>query len=331
MSVYAPAADYFWELLRSFGIDPEPVFTRAAIDPNLRFDPNARVPRSRMNSLYRAVWQATGDSAFGLRVASTFHPSHLGALGYSWLASPSLLSAWRKLQRYSKIDVDSFHVATSKQGREFHVGFSWDGAWEPIPPQIYTMMALLVHLCRSIAGQDMRFTRLEMAAPKPGDMRPFAAYFGCEMHFERDQNLLVMPLVEVDRLLPRAHPELEKATDEMVIRYLAHREKTDIVNRVRAALFERIDEGEVTVEQVAEQLHVSVRTLRRRLEEEGWNFRRLLTDVRQQLAHHYLKDKTLSLTEISYRLGFTQPSSFTRAFRGWTGKSPTEAREAPSS
>ncbi len=84
----------------------------------------------------------------------------------------------------------------------------------------------------------------------------------------------------------------------------------------------------MTAERIAEQLHLSVRTLRRRLEEEGWSFRGLLSDVRQRLALHYVQDRTLSLTEISYRLGFTQPSSFTRAFRGWTGQSPTEARAA---
>ena len=70
MSVYAPAADYLWELVQSFGQDPQPVFEAAGVDPELRFDASARLSRPQMNALHRAAYEATGDVGLGLRVVT---------------------------------------------------------------------------------------------------------------------------------------------------------------------------------------------------------------------------------------------------------------------
>lgn len=326
MTVYAPAADYLWELVRSYGIDPTPVFEQAGVDPKQRFDPNARLTRPQMNALHAAALEATGDEAIGLRVVNTFHPSHMGALGYAWLASRTPRDAWLKMQRHSKIESDTFRLTLAEHGDEVHVGFFWDGDWTPIVSQLYTVMALLVHLHRRIAGPDAHPLRVDFSTPEPTDPTLFEDHFRCELRFGRPQELLVLPRAVMDRPTPRGHPELEQATEEMVVRYLALREKADILSQVRAALFECLPEGDVSAERIAGQLHMSTRTLRRRLDEEGMSFRSLLTDVRRALALRYIRDESLSLTEISYLLGFSEPSSFTRAFRGWTGSSPSEAR-----
>ncbi len=329
MSIYAPAADLIWELVRSYDLDPTPVFEQAGVDPRLRFDQNARLARDQVNALHAAAFAATGDEAIGLRVVSAFHPSHMGALGYAWLASRTLRDAWRKVQRYSQVDIDSLRITLAEHAGEFHVSFFWDADWEAIPPQITLVMALLTHLNRRILGHDLAPLRVEFSIPEPREMAPFEAFFGCDLQFGRPQQLLVLPVSILDRPVPRALPELELATEEMVNRYLALRDKEDILSQVRCALFECLPEGGVSAERIAGQLHMSTRTLRRRLDEEGLSFRELLTDVRRALALRYLQDESLSLTEISYLLGFSEPSSFTRAFRGWTGQSPSKARQAP--
>lgn len=326
MSVYAPAADYIWELVRSYGIDPAPVFDRVGVDPAQRFDQSARLSRSQMNELHRAAFEATGDEALGLRVVNTFHPSHMGALGYAWLASATPRDAWRKMQLHSKIEADSFRLTWVEHGDEVHVGYFWDGDWDPIPSQIYMVMALLVHLHRRIAGPDAHPLRIDFSTSEPADLAPFETHFQCPLAFDQPQELLVYPTAVMDQPTPRGLPELEQATEEMVVRYLAQRDKADILSQVRAALFECLPEGSVNATRIAEQLHMTDRTLRRRLDDEGLSFRELLNDVRQTLALRYIADKSLSLTEISYLLGFSEPSSFTRAFRGWTGRSPSEAR-----
>lgn len=326
MSVYAPAADYLWELVRSFDQDPRPVFEAAGVDPEIRFDAGARLSRPQMNALHQAAFEATGDVALGLRVASTYHPSHMGALGYAWIASRTPRDAWTKMHRYSKVESDTFRLALSEPNPEFHANYFWDGDWTPIDSQIYTVMALLVHLHRRVAGPEANPLRVEFSTEAPVDLSPFESHFQCELRFGQPQDLLVLPSDALDRPSPRAHPELELATEEMVARYLAARDRADILSQVRAALFECLSEGNVSAGRIAEQLHMTDRTLRRRLDDQGVSFRDLLSGVRRDLARRYLADDQLSLTEISYLLGFSEPSSFTRAYRGWTGKSPSEAR-----
>lgn len=331
MSVYAPAADYLWELVRSYDIDPRPVFEQAGVDPALRFDQNARLSRPQMNALHEAAFEATGDEAIGLRVVEAFHPSHMGALGYAWLASATPRGAWLKMQRHSRLEAETFVLSLDEQGDEVHVRYRWEGDWTPIPSQIYMVMALLVHLHRRVAGPDANPLRVAFSTPEPSDRSVFEAHFECPLEFNAPHELLVLPLEVMDQPSPRAHPELEQATEEMIIRYLAFRDKSDILSQVRSALFECLPEGNVTSTRIASQLNMTDRTLRRRLDEQGLSFRQVLTDVRRQLAMRYIDDPSLSLTEISYLLGFSEPSSFTRAFRGWTGHSPSAARSAPGS
>jgi len=326
MSVYAPAADYIWELLRESGTDPAPAFERAGIDPKLRFDVNARLTRPQMNALHQSAFEATGDVAFGIRTVTAFHPSHMGALGYAWLASRTPRDAWTKMHRYSRVEADTFRLTLAEKAPEFHVGYFWDGDWKPIDSQIYAVMALLVHLNRRVSDEGMNPLRIEFTTEAPPDLAPFEAHFRCELKFGQRQQLLVLPSECLDAPTPRAHAELEQATEEMVNRYLSIREKSDIVSQVRSALFECLPEGNVSAERIAAQLCVSSRTLQRRLDDVGMSFRGLLNDVRRDMAHRYLQDRALSLTEISYLLGFSEPSSFTRAFRNWTGSSPSQAR-----
>jgi AraC-like DNA-binding protein len=326
MSVYAPAADYIWELVRSYDIDPKPVFEAAGVDPALRFDQHARLSRPQMNALHVAAFEATGDEAIGLRVVTAFHPSHMGALGYAWLASQTPRDAWRKMRRHSRLESDTFRLTKTTRDGEVHLHYFWEGDWTPIPSQVYMVMALLVHLHRCIAGPEENPVRVAFSTAEPADLAPFQAHFRCPMAFDQPSELLVLPEAVMDRPSPRAHPELEQATEEMVVRYLALRDRNDILSQVRAALYECLPEGEVSAERIAEQLHMSARTLRRKLDDQQTSFRALLNEVRRSLALRYIKDRSLSLTEISYLLGFSEPSSFSRAFRGWTGEAPSRAR-----
>lgn len=328
MSVYAPAADYLWELIRSYDLDPKPVFEAAGVDPQQRFDKEARLTRPQMNALHLAAYEATGDEAIGLRVVTAFHPSHMGALGYAWLASRTPRDAWLKMKLHSKLEAETFNLTLTERDEEVRVGYFWDGDWTPIPSQVYMVMALLVHLHRCVAGSDADPLRVAFSTPAPEALERFEAHFRCPIDFDQPRELLVLPASVMDQPSPRAHPELEQATEQMIVRYLALREKADILSQVRAALFECLPEGDVSAERIAAQLHMSARTLRRKLDDEGTSFRTLLADVRRSLALRYMEDRSLSLTEISYLLGFSEPSSFTRAFRGWTGSSPSEARRS---
>lgn len=112
---------------------------------------------------------------------------------------------------------------------------------------------------------------------------------------------------------------------------LAMMEKGDIVFRVKAVIQDQLPMGNLSDETVADALHVSVRSMHRRLTDAGSNFRSLLVNIRRELAESYILDNSLTLTEISLLLGFSEPSSFSRAFKNWTGNAPSTARQAATS
>ena len=123
-----------------------------------------------------------------------------------------------------------------------------------------------------------------------------------------------------------AHTAPPERPGPMLTEELARLDKADVVSRCRAAVLEQLSSGEGTEEEVAKQLHMSPRTLQRKLAEANMTYLQLLDDTRKDLALRYIEDPRRSVTDITFSLGFSQPSAFTRAFKRWTGLSPTDHR-----
>jgi AraC-like DNA-binding protein len=138
----------------------------------------------------------------------------------------------------------------------------------------------------------------------------------------------LIPLALADEMLTGANPELAILNDKVVTRRLALIDREDIIARVQATLMDLLPQGNISDDAVANALHMSVRTMHRKLTEENNNFRTLLVEMRRDLAEQYILDNSLTLTEISLLLGFSESSSFSRAFKSWTGTAPSEVRQA---
>jgi AraC-like DNA-binding protein len=108
----------------------------------------------------------------------------------------------------------------------------------------------------------------------------------------------------------------------MMERYLARIEHERVSNRLRSWLADQLADGEPAEEAAAQALGMSLRSLQRRLQEEGTTYREILNGTRQEMARAYLEERRTSVTEIAFRLGFSDSNSFSRAFRRWTGQSP---------
>jgi len=101
----------------------------------------------------------------------------------------------------------------------------------------------------------------------------------------------------------------------------------NILNRAKAAIIDNLGSGDVNETSVAESLHMTPRNMHRKLQKEDSSFKILLTEIRRELAQQYIQDRSKTLTEISFLLGFSEVSSFSRAYKGWTGQPPSEARQ----
>jgi AraC-like DNA-binding protein len=111
-----------------------------------------------------------------------------------------------------------------------------------------------------------------------------------------------------------------------MVEYLAQLDDDNIIERIKAAIIDQLPSGQVTDSSIADALYLSRRTFHRRLLQQNTTFRAILNEVRQKLASQYITDSSLSLNEISFLLGFAEISSFSRAFKRWTGTSPSAFR-----
>ena len=127
-------------------------------------------------------------------------------------------------------------------------------------------------------------------------------------------------------MLPIANRQLAATLDAILTRQLADLDRSNVAARCKAVLLEPLASGESPEGDIAKELHMSRRTLQRKLADADLTYQQLVDDTRHDLALRYLEDPGKSITEITFLLGFSGQSAFTRAFRRWTGKSPTDYR-----
>lgn len=328
MSIFAPSLGSLWKQLEGYGIDPDPVFRAEGIDPESIFDAGARVSVDKFQALDLRAQDLSGDPHFGLKSAEFARPAHLGALGFAWLASSSLRSAFARLSRYSRLIQDKLKIELEEDEEYFTVRID-----ARIPLQRASMredqqLAIMTRFCRIIAGKEFAPARVCFKQDEPANTAYHYELFRCPIVFNCDSTALVMRQEDMDRRLTGSNAELATLNEHIVIKYLAHSEKQDIVNQVKAAIIDGLSNGAVTEKSVSEALFMTPRNVHRKLQREGTTFKQLLNEVRQDLAKQYLQDRSKTLTEISFLLGFSEVSSFSRAFKGWTGVPPSAARAA---
>ena len=328
MSVFAPSVVNLWKSIESYGIDPALLFAAENIDIRLPIDPCLRVPYVKIDRLRARAEKLCGDEAFGLRSALVYLPSQLGALGYACQASLTLRKACLRLERFIRVINDKAEARVEDQGTCMLVRLRLN-----LPSQCRFArddgaLASLTRMCRMISGDKFRLQAVNFKHSEPRDMKPYFEFFACELNFDQAENELLIPLSMADEILPGASPELALLNDQVVIKRLARIDREDIVARLQAVLMDQLPGGNVSDELVADALHMSVRTMHRKLAEVNNNFRTILVEMRRSLAEQYILDNSLTLTEISLLLGFSEPSSFSRAFKNWTGATPSEVRQS---
>lgn len=326
LSYSGPAVAITLKIIESYGIDPLPLMQELAIDPKIVADPNGRFRYTQIDQLWLRAAEIADDPAFGLRSADYWHPSQLGALGYGWLTSPTLRAAMMKLARYMRILTEGAVLDLEETNDDLSAVLSYKSISMQQPTRTDSFMAMLLAMTRANAGKAFHPKSVSLTHDAPADTGPFYKLLQCPVHFAASDNRFTISREDAERRLPSANPELDRLHDRLMIDYVARLDKNAITERVKAEIIQQLPHGRISDSNIAKGLFMNVRTLQRRLRDEGTTFQNLLTEVRRELAHQYLRDSRLSLNEISYLLGFSEMSSFSRAFKRWTGETPGSYR-----
>ncbi len=313
--------------LDAAGVDSARLFAEAGLDSAALDDPNARYAVDATTRLWRLAVTATGDEAFGLTVARHINQTTFHALGYSLTASNTLREAFERMLRYFRLISDAADLTFELDGDRYRFALCPPAHGpQPAPESLDAFTFLVVRLCRGLYRREFSPLAVNLQRPMPHNISAFERAFRAPLKFGAAQNEIWFAREVFEQKLEGANPELARHNDEVVVRYLAQMQKQNLRARVHAALIEQLPQGEPSQEKIAEAVHMSPRNFQRKLAEEGTSYTELLNDTRRDLALSYVRDPGYSLGEITYLLGFSDASSFNRAFKRWTGQAPSAYR-----
>jgi AraC-like DNA-binding protein len=320
----------FRRLLEMHGLDAVGIARQAGVDLATIPGPTERIEVDKVDAILRVAIPLIRDPAFGLQAARCWHPANLGVLGHAWLSSSTLRTGLDRLARYSRL-VGERGVTEIEASREgVRVRF-WAKRGNPAVVAVAAVfvdiaMALLLDMCRMNAGAALRPVAASLRRGKPENAEAYERFFGCSVRFGAEENAFVLSAKDADRPLPSSNKQLAAVFDKLLTEELGRLDKPDVVARCRAGVLEHLESGEMSEVEMAKALHMSRRTLQRKLADAETTYLKLVDDTRRDLALRFVEDPHRSITDITFTLGFSQQSAFARAFKRWTGLSPTEYR-----
>ena len=316
-----------WRWLELHGLNAKQLFE----DQELSWDDiqshRERVAGSKWDRIVLTAMNEIDDRCAGLRAARCWHPSDLGALGYAWLASSTLRTAFSRMDRYLIVISERANTTTRETKQGFTVLFRQDfddSALRAVAADF--AMSITLDMCRFNFGASLTPVEVTLQREEPDCAAEYVNFYGCNIQFSAQEDSFTLMLSDVDKLLPSSNKQLAGVHDRVLAQQLASIKKEDVVARCKAIILENLTTGEMSFEQIAQELHMSSRTLTRRLESKETTLQQLLDETRSELARHYLADPRNSLSEVTFLLGFSHQSSLTRASNRWFGMPPKRYR-----
>ncbi len=318
--------DKSWALvLHELGISKSDVLRRGGLPEDLFEREGIRLSTERFFDLWRAIEESVGTAAFPMTLASNVTGDAFAPCLFSALCSPNMRVALDRLNTYKRV------TAPMSLELERHDGCTcvvvhWLAAESPPPASLITFeLAYLVHIARLATRQELRPVGVETQRP----MLPARAYerwFGVSP-VRSTRNALTFRDVDLELPFLTQNAGLWRMFEGELRQRLSELDgQSTSAERTRAALLQALPSGRGTLEQTAQMLGLSTRTLQRRLRQERTSFKDVLRETRQQLARHYLLQTDINSSEIGFLLGFDDTSSFFRAYRSWTGTTPESMR-----
>ena len=316
-----------FQKMEELGVSAGQVLRRAGLSQTFVDQPRVLLSTEELFALWRAIGEVGANPAIGLLLGTEtkterFHPVSLAAL-----STENFGAAVNQMARYKQLTCPE-EILQEKDDEEWSIQFRWLLADEIEPPVlIECCFAWVLSIARHGTGTRLSPLRVEFVQSR-AHVKAIERHFGCPVICGTSRNAIVFRPADAQRpfvtrnaeLLGMLAPQFEEELKQ-------ENGGEDFVERVRRAIQQKLTGRRPTIEDIADALHISSRTLQRRLQDQGSSFQRVLEEARHQLARHYLNNSVLELNEAAYLLGYEDSNSFVRAFRTWEGVPPARWRE----
>ena len=293
-----------YQAIRRAGLPTEELLTKAGVALN-QVETNDRTPLSAQYAFWVAAEEVSKDPDIGLHLGEHL-PLYRGqVIEHLFISSENFGEGLKRALAYQRLISDAFHAKLVVEDDRCYLTngeqpFA-EGRFEPI----------YIDFNFSKGAADEEYFRV-YECPVSLGQKETRLYF--------DPSILDFPLWQ-------AEPELLQLHEQLAIEKLQELARYDLVGEVRRAIGSTLESGETTLETVAAQLNITPRRLRTQLSEANTSFQQILSDYRCRLAKRLLASTNESVERIVYLTGFSEPSTFYRAFKRWTNETPVEYRK----
>lgn len=311
------------------GASTDRFLAAAGLDRELIEDGRARLPVGAYQRTIAAAIEVSGDPAFGLHMGEQANSAMFDVLGHLAEHAPSLRESLQTAARYSRLMAEGHEPQLSESGEQA----AWRlptmrGDSAPVRLTSEFAMSAMLTMLRRFAGPDARPSRVAFAYPAPEYVAEYQRIFGEAVRFEQEFTEVEFPRSWLDRSHLYRSPDLYSLLETQAERALGRLERdAPLVERIRDLLASR-GARPATMDEVARELGMSARSLRRQLTAEGVSYADLVERSRISTAKRMLEDPRVTIQEAAYAMGFAAPAAFHRAFKRWTGMTPKQYRDS---
>lgn len=311
-------------------IDPKATLASVGIDHAAPWDAKLMIPAVAYYDMLEAMAEVVDVTELPVHVGASMRCDDYGALGLAWKAAATLHGSCTRIERYARLwtGVVSYELRPDPRGTLFILHREGDQRLGLCLSNEATL-ASAVSLSRQVCPVPFAPVEVFMRHAAPKSKAFHEDWFGCPVTFDADLDAVLISKEAIER------PNI--LGDEGISRYLmSHldaeladfRNPPPIVAKAKAAIAQALNDGGPRMADIAIDLGLSARSFHRRLSEHGLSFQTLTEETRRELAEGLLRDAQYSLADVAFLTGFSEQSSFTRAFKRWFGKTPASYRKS---
>ena len=298
------------------------------LNPSTFNHPDIRLSTKLADCLIEHAVLETECENFGLIAGQSLVPGNWNITGYIMMACQTLGQALEKFCKYEKIVSDANKTEIFKEKDSIAISLRTIAETEiTIKQHTENILSGLIRLMKIFTGREISLKEVHVRHSPSKELSDYENIFQAPIYFNQPMNLLIMdkscfnfPLLQPNRNLLF---KFEQYAKELLKKYDHSHLFT---NKVRELLKIKLAEGLTDIEIVAKELAMGVRNLQLKLKTENTSYQMLLDETRKDLAIGHLENRELSIAEVAYSLGFSDPSVFHRAFKKWTGDTPGNYR-----
>jgi len=309
------------------GVGLDELFRAAGLDVATLGESHLDVPNEVKRRLWDEAARLSGDPSFGLHMGEWIMQcpeEHFDVLVYAIRSCATLGDHYRRMGRYVRLLHPGASMSLVIEGNGVRLIHDMRGDIASRHPT-ECMLAMAVLHARRLVGDDFAPRQVHFTHSAPERTIEQERVFRAPVHYACTHNELLLDRADLDRPQHHAEPRLQAVLERQLEELLARLpQDRSVVSLVRRHLADLLLDGEGSVRAVATKVHMSPRTLQRRLHDEGTTFAEVLSALRRELALQYLQDEHRTINEVTFLLGFAEVSAFHHAFKRWTGKTPAE-------